>query len=178
MGEQAKVSSLDALELFRASLIVFLDHAHRSVDDVGDEVRRTRAWLQTDRRPYWESEIRKRRNALGAAQQELLSAKLSNLRDNISAQENAVRKAKEAVDHAEKKLRAVKAWTRNYDSTVDPLLKRIESLRNVLDYDLPKGLAFLVQAQRTLEAYAEVKPTLSGPKPAADATQPPETIRE
>ena len=165
MAQQAHVTSLDALEAFRANLIIFLGHAHRSVDEVGDEVRRTRGWLQNDRRTHWEQEIRKQRKLLDAAQQELLSAKLSNLRDNISAQQNAVRKAKEALDHAETKMRLVKKWTRDFDAAAEPLMKRIESLRFVLDFDLPKGIAFLVQAQKTLEAYAETAPKLAGPAP-------------
>jgi DNA repair exonuclease SbcCD ATPase subunit len=165
----AHVTSLEALEAFRASLIVFLGHAHRSVDEVGDEVRRTRGRLQNEWRTHWEQEIRKRRRLLDQAEQELLSAKLSNLRDNISAQQNAVRKAREAVDHAEKKLRAVKKWSRDFEADVGPLIKRIDSLRQVLDFDLPKGVAFLLQAQKTLEGYTESAPTRPAP------TGPPDT---
>ena len=171
MAQQAKVSSLDALEIFRSSLIAFLTRAHQSVDQVGDEVRRTRGWLQYDQRTHWEGQIKKWRKLLDMAEQELLSAKLSNLRDNISAQQNAVRKAKEAVDHAEKKLRAVKTWARNFDSASEPLTKRIDSLRSVLDHDLPKALAFLVQAQKTLEAYAETVPTLDTRAPSETPEQ-------
>jgi DNA repair exonuclease SbcCD ATPase subunit len=153
MAEQAHLTSLEALEAFRAHLIVFLGHAHRSVDEVGDEVRRMRGRLQNEWRTHWEQEIRKWRRLLDQAEQELLSAKLSNLRDNISAQQNAVRKAKEALDHAGKKLRKVKLWTRDFDTAADPLVKRIDSLRHVLDFDLPKGVSFLLQAQKTLEGY-------------------------
>ncbi len=170
MAQQAHVTSLDALESFRASLIVFLGHAHRSVDEVGDEVRRMRGRLQNEWRTHWEQEISKRRRLLSQAEQDLLSAKLSSLRDNISAQQNAVRKAKEALAHAEKKLRKVKLWTRDFDTAVGPLVKRIDSLRNVLDYDLPKGLSFLLQAQRTLEDYAG-----TGASPTGVSSAPPES---
>jgi chromosome segregation ATPase len=168
----AHVTSLEALEAFRASLIVFLGHAHRSVDEVGDEVRRTRGCLQNDWRTHWEQEIRKRRRLLDQAEQELLSAKLSNLRDNISAQQNAVRKAREALDHAEKKLRAVKKWSRDFESDAGPLLKRIDSLRQVLDFDLPKGVAFLLQTQRILEGYTGSAPRQPAPPRPADSPAP------
>ena len=46
MGEQVKVTSLDALEAFRARLIVFITKAKRSVDMATDEVRRARQWLE------------------------------------------------------------------------------------------------------------------------------------
>jgi chromosome segregation ATPase len=127
-----------------------------------------RGRLQNEWRTHWEQEIAKRRRLLSQAEQELLSAKLSNLRENISAQQNAVRKAKEALDHAEKKLRKVKIWTRDFDTAVGPLVKRIDSLRHLLDFDLPKGLAFLLQAQRTLEEYAGT----TAPRPPTSLAPP------
>lgn len=170
MAAQAHLTSLDALGAFRSALIVFLDHAHRSLDEVGDEIRRTRGRLQNEWRTHWEQEIRKRQRQLDQAQQDLMSARLSSLRDDISAQQNAVRKAREARDHAEKKLRKVKLWTREFDHAAGPLVKRIESLRHALDHDLPRGLAFLLQAQKTLEDYAG-----SAPRPAV---RPPPTPPE
>ena len=66
------------------------------------------------------------------------------------------------------KLVAVKTWIRNFDSTTDPMLKRMSSLRDFLDFDMPKAIAFLTQAQKTLEAYTQI------PTPAADdAAAPP-----
>ena len=155
MAGEARITSIEALETFRSHLILFLAQAYRSVDEVSDEVRRTRQWIQLDRRTHWEGEIRRRRKALDAAQQELLSAKLSTLRDNLSVQQNGVRRAREALDHAEKKLRGVKIWNRDYDSRSEPLVKGLDNLRHYLDFDLPKALAYLVQAQATLEAYTE-----------------------
>ena len=35
------------------------------------------------------------------------------------------------------------------------MAKRLEGLRQFLDFDLPKGTTFLVQAARTLDAYTE-----------------------
>jgi hypothetical protein len=82
-----------------------------------------------------------------------------------------VRKAKEALQEAEGKLRNVKNWIRNFDHRAEPLTRKLEGLRYFLDHDMPKALAFLVQAQKSLEAYAEVRPDAApAPKPAA---QPP-----
>ncbi len=155
MAEQAKVTSVDALESFRSSLILFVHTAHQHLDGVGDDVRRTRNWIQNEQRMHWQGELRRRSRTLDLAEQELFSAKLSGLRDNLVAQQNAVRKAKAAVTEAEEKLRAVKFWTRNFDHEADPLLKRLEGLRLLLDHDLPKAISYLLQAQKTLESYAE-----------------------
>ena len=168
MGEQVKVTSLEALESFRASAIIFLTKAKRAVDMASDEVRRTRYWIDNDMRVHWENQLKKRKRALEAAEQELLSARYSEFNDSATVQKAAAKKAKIAVDEAENKLRVVKNWSRNYDGAVDPLVKKMEGLRQFLDHDFPKALAFLVQVQRTLDAYLQT--------PAPDASAPPTAI--
>ena len=164
MAEQVKVTSIDALEAFRASLIVFLTTAHRCVDEVGDEVRRTRGWVQHDQRLHWEGQLRARKRKLDQAQGELMTARLSGLRDSTSAQQAAVTKAKRAVAEAEEKLHLVKLWARDFDHKLEPHTKTLESLRHLLDHDLPKGVAYLVKAQKTLDAYTERS---ASPEPAS-----------
>src|SRR5262245_24365139 len=171
MADRAKVTSLDALENFRANLIVFLTKARRSIDEVRDAVRRTRQWLEHDQKTYWEGQIRLRRRALDQATQELFSARLSEFVDKTPRQQ-AMRKAKAALEEAEDKLRNTKKWNQNFDAAADPLAKRLESLRQFLDDDMPKGVAFLEQAQSTLDAYAET--SLATPEEPAPATAEPE----
>jgi hypothetical protein len=156
MANQVRVTSLDALETFRAHLIIFLAKAVGAVDEVGDEVRRTRSWVHNDQRHFWEAQIKKRRRALDQAQGEYMNARLSKLRDNTAAQKQAVLKAKRELAEAEEKLLAVKLWIRNFDVSTDPLMKRMSGLRQFLDYDMPKAVAFLVQAQKTLEDYTQI----------------------
>ncbi len=158
MAEQAKVTSLDALERFRADLIVFITTAHRCVDEASDEVKRTRGWLQGEQRMHWEGQARLRKRVLDQAEADLYSARLSGLKDRTIVQEEAVRKAKRAMAEAEDKLRALKKWNRDFDNNADPLVRRLEGIRYFLDHDLPKALTFLVRAQETLEAYAESPP--------------------
>ncbi len=174
MADQVKVTSIDVLESFRASLIVFMSRAHRSVNEVGDDVRSTQVWLQTEQRFHWEREVRVRRKLLDAAQSELFGARISGLQEATNRHRNEVRKAKEAVDEAETKLKNVKAWARNYDSVVGPVAKRMDGLRHTLDFDLPKALLYLSQAQKTLESYAERgAPPVEGPPLTAVAGEEP-----
>ena len=167
MAHQVRVTSLDALEALRSALIIFLTKSRRSLDDARDDARRTRSWIQHDQRFHWEGQVRQRQKKLDQVEQELLSAKLSGLRDNLVFQQNAVRKAKAALVEAEEKLRVVKRWARDFDNAADPLLKRLEGLRQYLDFELPNAITYLVKAQQTLEAYTE------GPAPEAAAVAPP-----
>ena len=163
MADQAQVTSIDALERFRADLINFVHSAYQSLDEVTDEVRRVRQWLQNEQRVHWETELRQRKRKLDQAEAELFAAKLSALRDSSAEQQQAVRKARAAYDEAEGKLRAVKKWNRDFEEKADPLVKGLNGMREFIDHDMPHALAFLVQAQRTLEDYAETRGRSGGP---------------
>lgn len=164
MPTQAKITSIDALERFRASLIVFLNKAHSALDQTTDEIRRTRGWIDHDRRTFWEAEARRRARVHAQAEQELLSARMTKALDDLSAQQLAVRKAKLALEEAEEKVRNVKRWRRDMDGLVDPMARGLNSLRSYLDHDLPKGIAYLAEAQRLVESYTEIP--LAAPLPA------------
>ena len=170
MAEQVRITSVDALEAFRAKLIVYLSKARPLVEDVSTEVLRTRVWLQSEQRLYWEHQLKRRTRDLENAQQALFSAGISNLREATTAEVAAVNKAKRAVAEAEAKLRLVKQWSREFDSRIEPVLKQLEKLHTVLTHELPHGVAFLTQALNTLAAYAEMAAPSVGDNPAnADA---------
>lgn len=155
MAEQAKVTSLDSLESFRARLIVFLGKGKRALDEVTDEIRRTRNWIEGSQRVHWEAEVKKRKKRLEQAEAELMTARFSEFIDSPSVQQMQVRKARRALEEAEEKLSKVKRWARDFDSIADPLSKKIESIRFYFDQELPRGVTYLVNAQRTLESYTE-----------------------
>ncbi|MFT5104596.1 MAG: hypothetical protein ACI8XO_003641 [Verrucomicrobiales bacterium] len=154
--QQANVSSIDALETFRSQVIVFLSKSKNSLDEVNEDVRRMRNWLQVDQRTYWQTQIKKRRRKLDEAQQALFSAKLATFTSATTLQEAAVVKARRSMREAEEKLRTIKYWVRNFDSHVEPLARKLENLRHYLGNDMPNAIAYLSQTLKTLESYAEV----------------------
>ena len=173
MATQARVTSIDTLEAFRANLILFLSRAHGSLDEVGDEVRRTRNWIQNDRRLHWEGEARRRKRVLDQAEQELFSARMSVLRKTTTQQQVAVRKAQSAFDEAEGKLRNIKKWNRDYDNCTEPHVKSMEGFRHFLDQTLPKAISYLVRAQATLESYGAMQPPAATPSPSVQSEKEP-----
>jgi hypothetical protein len=163
MANQAKVSSLDALERFRANLIIFRTKAHRALEMAADEVRRTQSWLQGNCRAHWDGEIRRRRKVLEQAEADLHSARLTGMQESAAVKRAAVNKAKRAVDEAEDKMRNVRKWIQRFGGQADQLVKMLGPLREITEHSLPDGIAFLAQAQKTLEAYTEVQYSSSGP---------------
>jgi uncharacterized protein YpbB len=166
-SSNAKVSSIEALDLFRSSLVVYLDKAGTSLDEVSQEVKRTRHQLHNEKLLFWKMELRKRVKALDLARSEHFSARLTHSGSSgATGKQVAVRRATEAKREAEEKLRLIKKWCREYDSTIEPLAKKVDNLRQSLTYDLPNAVAFLEQAAITLSDYAGMR---AAGKPA---TQP------
>jgi hypothetical protein len=173
MPERAHVSSVDALESFRSSLIIYVSKARPALDEVGGEVTRTRAWLEDEQRTRWENELRSRSRALQEAQAALFSARLSSFREASSVEQLMVHRAKRAYDEADDKLRVIKKWKRDYDNRVAPLVKQMEKLHSVLGHDMTMAIAFLTHAIDTLRAYAEIAVPADAPAAAPAATGSP-----
>ena len=170
MPERAHVTSVEALETFRASLILYVSKARPALEETSSEVVRTRIWLQNDQRTHWESQIRRCAKELEQAQQALSSARLSSLREASTAEQRAVQKAKRSLEEAEAKLKLLRRWNREFDSQIDPLVKQLAKLHTLLSHDMLKAAAYLAQAMDTLAAYADVAP------PAAAATSAPPAV--
>ena len=158
MPEKAKVTSIEALDFFRSSLIIYLGNALRVLDEVSSDVMRTRVWIEDDRLVHWENEVRRRERKLQEKQHELFSARLSSLREATQAEHMAVLKAKRALAEAQAKLDLVKKWNRHYDNRVQPLAKEVDKLRDVLVVHMGKAVAYLTQTIRTLGDYADLMP--------------------
>src|SRR5437763_2534503 len=172
MAERAHVTSVDAIESFRAHLIAYLGKARPLLEDASDEVSRTRQWLESDRRVFWENQVRRRTKILQEAQQAVFSARLSNLRETTTAEQVAVQRAKRALNEAEEKLRVVKKWSLEFDHRADPLVKQLESLRTMLGNTMPKAAAHLAQIVKTLDAYAGVAPSAGAPVASGPSDEP------
>ena len=180
MPEKAQVTSIEALESFRSTLIVYLANALRVLDEISGDVQRTRLWIEDDRLGHWQNEVRRRTRKLQEKQHELFSARLSNLRDATQAEHMAVLKAKRALNEAQAKLELVKKWNRYYDNRAQPLAKEVDKLRDVLVVHMGKAVAYLTQTIRTLGDYADLAPPeTSSAKTqesgATDATATPQT---
>ena len=157
-NRQARVTSVDALGAFRSSLVLYLGSAANAVDEVRDEVRRTRTWLQIDQRAFWEGQLKRLRKQLEQAEAELFTSRLSAMTSHSAARQMAVTRLRRKVRETEEKAKVVKKWIRNYDSLVEPLLKKLEGLQHTLKHDMPKAVSFLSQAERTLDDYARIAP--------------------
>jgi len=156
MAERAKITSVEALESFQNTLVVYLDKARRSLDEISDEVKHTRAWVESDRLQHWRHEVKRRTQMLEIKQQELFSARIGNLAEPTQSHQQAVRKARQALDEAKEKLDLVRHWSREFDIRVGPPARHVEKLRHTLTVDMGKAVLSLKQAIEALHKYADV----------------------
>jgi len=170
MAQKANITSVDALEAFRSTLVLYVNKARPALEEVSAEVMRTRSWLEDEKKSHWIAEMKRCSRVMEEAQQALLSARMSNLRDESQAEVMAVHRARRARDEAETKLRTVKQWSREFDNRVQPLVKQTEKLQTILAHDMVQALAYLSQAIQTLDAYASAGPpsAAAGPGPSPD----------
>ncbi|HUC84287.1 MAG TPA: hypothetical protein VL970_03770 [Candidatus Acidoferrales bacterium] len=162
MAEQAQITSIEALEAFRAQLVVYLAQIRPVLDEITNEVLRTRSWLEDDRRRYWQQEYRLRSRKLEDARQELFTASMSKMGDATSFQQMAVQRAQRQLRIVEDKLAILKKWDRELDNKTAPLVKQMEQLHGFLSVEMDRAVAYLDQAIRALDAYREVAQPRTG----------------
>lgn len=175
MADRAKITSVDAIQAFRTELLVFLGKARPILDEATSDVTRMRAWLESDRRTYWDSRLRRRRRKLEEAEAALFSSKMSSFQETSAAAQAAVHRARREVGEAEEKLRTIRRWERDYENRTQPLLKQQEKLSSVLGQDVPNASALLAEIVDTLQKYAGiVAPPADTAVPAGEPAAPAE----
>jgi hypothetical protein len=156
MADKAQVTSVEAIDAFRARLIIFVKKARAAVEEASAEVYRTRQWLENEQRRQWEEQFRIRRKKLDQAQSELSTARMSMIGEVSTSQQMMVRKCHDAVQEAESKLAMLKRWERELENRTEPLLKQTNQLQHSLNNDMPKAIAYLNEVVKTLQAYAGI----------------------
>jgi len=154
LADQAHVSDIERLERFRSSLRVFLEKAGLILNEVGDEVKRTRIWLQSEQKLRLTGEMGRKRKELETMEQELFSARLSNLREGKTGFQKRINQKRREIRELEGKMRAVSAWLRNFDSKVETELRKVDRLRLLFDTEMVGALQYLAEASQNLRSYS------------------------
>jgi hypothetical protein len=166
MAESAQVTSVDAIEAFRASMVLFLSKARPALQQVSAEVLRTRIWVQTTQRQHWEHQLRLRYRKLEEAREALFNARISQFQQSTVLENMAVQRAQRAVAEAEEKLALLKKWGNDFENRADPLVKQLEQFHGYLATEFADGVVLLAQLIKSLDAYTH-SVSLGGPGESA-----------
>jgi hypothetical protein len=183
MPDKANVTSVEAIEDFRAKLVIYISKARPALEEVSSDVLRLRLWLENDQRMALEGLARRRRKEFDNAQAALTSARMAIIKHETSAEQLAVTRARRSLEESETKLKRVKYWDREFSTVVEPMAKQLEKLHTVLANDMGKAVAHLAKIIHTLSQYADIHPTagqdqnagggLVTPAPNATSETPP-----
>ena len=165
MPTQAQITSVEAIQAFRAQLVVYLAQMRPALEEIGGEVQRTKSWLEDDRRRHWTLEMRRCTRKLEDAKQELFTASISKMGETTSFQQMAVQRAQREMRHVEEKMQILKKWDRELDNRAAPLVKQMEQLHGFLAVEMQRAVAYLDQMLTALEAYQSVAPPAAAKSP-------------
>src|SRR5262249_4982395 len=134
-------------------------------------------WLD-DQQEEWRREIRVCEEEVTQARAELRQrqhADFSGRQPDTTVQEGNLRRAKDRLEFAEERLKAVRHWQRQLPvSRRDTYEGPSRRLAFFLEADLPRGLALLARQLTALEQYAALQAEAApAPAPAAPAAPPP-----
>jgi hypothetical protein len=82
---------------------------------------------------------------------------MGNQAASQSVRKMAVNRAKEKVAEAEQKLKIIRKWHLQYDRTVDPGVKGVDTLGQYLINDMQKAVQYLANIEKALDAYASAQ---------------------
>ena len=176
MRRTADVRSIDALREAKAALADFRESATVALSEASSEVQRTLGWLQTDRRMYWESQVRRREQLLSQARSDLERAKISAMDERASCHEQrkALERAERALEEARHKVERVRHWSRVLDREMMLFKGKLQGMARTVESELPRGEAhldgFVEQLERYVRTAAEPAAT---PRPASSESGSP-----
>lgn len=154
----ARVTNVAALMEFRAALAEFAVAVRGALGDVEIEARRAVDWITNDRAAYWRQESRRSADAVAEAKDQLVNARtfkrIGDYTPSCVEEKKALEKAKRRQEHSERKLEAVKHWSRAARRAVDEFQGPVQQLMAMLDGDVPRAMAVLERMHAALESYA------------------------
>jgi len=168
MRDQANVGAIEAISELRGKCIQASEDIRRTLDECLSQCARVLMWIQGPQTEYWRRQKRKREQAIATAKSDLQRAMIAkpdaDPRSFID-QQRSIRRATAAVEHADKKTRAIKYWTRELERQLTLFRGGISPLANAAELDIPRASRWLKDLTAHLDGYLEVAP----PMPDASA---------
>lgn len=159
MSAKAHIFDLEALQRLRSALILYLERTNGVLDEVGEEVKRTRSWLQSEQPLRLGQAMKRKQRELELLEQELFTARLSGLREAKSGLQLKVARKRREIAGIEEAMRRAAKWARDFDPVVGLEARKVEKLRSLLDIEGGRGVRRLGESIRLLADYASSRPS-------------------
>ena len=173
MASSANVTSIDAIRLIRLALQQFQSDSASALMQLELEGRRPVAWIDGDRAPYWEREVRKASDRLSEARIALEKAEVTTSAEETKYaydERKALEKAKRRLRLCEEKVQKVKRWRAVIHKETEMFQAQIAKLQRYLEHDLTQSTAALGRMAEALDRYTRLES--AGPSEDAVSSAP------
>ena len=164
----ARVTSLDLLSDFRASLAEFKSSGQDALAAIALDIRRATDWL-TERRQFWTRTVRECQDEVTQAKAELARKQVyhpGERQPDCTQEIKALRRAQALLEHAEGQVEKCRRWEPALQRAADEYAGPARQLSDLLEGDLPKSLGLLERLLISLEEYVAVAPQPIAPSPS------------
>lgn len=160
MSQSADVRSIEAIRDFRQAFATFALEADRALVTVDLEIRRGLDWIEHDRPEFWSREIRRWTERVKQFKDELDRCLTfqggGDRRPSCIEERKRLERAQKKLREAEEKVEVVRHWMRVIRHEIEEYIGRVVLLKQVLEGDMPRGLALLDRMLTALEAYMQI----------------------
>lgn len=176
MPDKAEVRSIDALRDWHAALTTYGEGLAEALAGIELEIRRAYDWLG-EQLGCWQRAVRDCEEDVTRAKAELAQRKFptwDGREPDCTVQEKNLRMAKARLAHAEEQVVKCRQWIGRLPKYIDEMYTGSgRRLANILDAELPKGLAELSRRLAALESYAGLRPDYApGPSVSSISATP------
>jgi len=158
MARTANVKSIDALRRFAAELKEYQLALLQTLENLSSEAQRGVSWVVEDRSRYWPAQARAASDLLAEARIALERCEMTLFEDerrSCAEEKKAYEKAKRRLAYSEDQVRTVRKWSRIVQDEKEDFSTRLAQLAHFLEYELPRGIAYMEKAATTLEKYTD-----------------------
>lgn len=161
MSNSAHISSVEAIERFRAALAQFEKRTQSALDTLSSELQRATTWLEHDCPHYWKEQENAAADAVHQAKLDVERCLIFAPTDERPAcreERAALQAAKVRLTYCHDKKGLVKHWQGVMRHEMFEYSGRVGHLRRILETELPAARAKLQLIMRRIEGYQIERP--------------------
>jgi hypothetical protein len=174
MAQSAKVLSVEALKDFRIALINFVEESRNALSGMDMELKRMRDWLERDQLSYWQTQVKRRHEAMMMARTELYRKRISQQGSDAKSdteQKEALQEAQRRLKMAEEKVEVVKKLIPVFQHAMSEYVSHAMPLSDHLSGGMERSLGSLEKMVLSLESYLALQaPTAPRVEPAGGSS--------
>ena len=165
MRNQAHITTVEALDSFRAEVREFQQTAMKELMSMQQDVRKMEAWVTLDQPPRWKMRIRKIEAQVNNARSDLERAKIARPDQSprmFVEQRKALQRAQANQQTAMDRIRSLKKWAAIMPRESMLMQSGLRSLGNSVEGDMTRLISMLKVLADHLEEYLRMSPPPSG----------------